>query len=59
MPDSDRAPTVGTVTYRMADDRRRIPPWLLGLFIAILVFVAVVFLAMAFGYGDDPSIGIS
>lgn len=40
----------------MADDHRRLPAWLLGLLIAIIVFAALFFLAMVFGYGDAPSI---
>ncbi|MGD2102094.1 MAG: hypothetical protein PVG83_07635 [Acidimicrobiia bacterium] len=41
----------------MADQQRRLPAWLLGLMIAIIVFFAVLFLAIALGYGDDPAIG--
>lgn len=41
----------------MAEDDRRIPAWLLGLLVAIIVFAAVLFLAIALGYGDDPAIG--
>ena len=33
---------------------RALPPWLLGLIIAIVVFVAVVLILAALGYGDDP-----
>jgi hypothetical protein len=40
----------------MADNDRRLPAWLLGLLIAILLFTALLFLAIAFGYGDAPSI---
>jgi hypothetical protein len=40
----------------MADNDRRLPAWLLGLLIAIIVFTALFFLAIAFGYGDAPSI---
>jgi len=40
----------------MAKHERRMPAWLLGLLIAIIVFTALVFLAIAFGYGDSPGI---
>lgn len=40
----------------MAENDRRLPAWLLGLLIAIIVFTALFFLAIAFGYGDAPSI---
>jgi len=40
----------------MAKHRRRMPAWLLGLLIAIIVFTALLFLAIAFGYGDSPGI---
>jgi hypothetical protein len=33
---------------------KRIPAWLLGLIIAVVVFVAVLLLGSAFGFGDDP-----
>lgn len=34
--------------------KRKIPAWLLGLAIAALVFIAVLFLFSALGIGDDP-----
>jgi hypothetical protein len=40
----------------MADNDRRLPAWLLGLLVAIIVFAVLFFLAIAFGYGDAPSI---
>lgn len=40
----------------MEEPRRKLPPWLLGLLIAALVFVITLVLLDAFGYGDDPVI---
>jgi hypothetical protein len=41
----------------MVDRRRRqLPPWLVGLLVAALVFAIVLFLLDALGYGDDPVI---
>ena len=34
-----------------------LPPWLVGLLLAVAIFVAVLFLLDFFGYGDDPVIG--
>jgi hypothetical protein len=39
------------------DPRRRLPPWLLGLILATLLFVVALLLANALGYGDDPVVG--
>lgn len=33
---------------------RRLPAWLLGLIIAVVVFVAVLLIFSALGFGDDP-----
>lgn len=38
----------------MAKHKRKIPAWLAGLAIAIVVFVAVLLVFNALGYGDDP-----
>lgn len=38
----------------MERPRRKLPPWALGLVIAVFVFAAVLFLLSALGYGDDP-----
>lgn len=41
----------------MVDRRRRqLPPWLVGLLIAALVFVIVLVFLDVLGYGDDPVI---
>lgn len=34
--------------------QRKLPPWLLGLIIAVVVFAAVVVVFSLLGYGDDP-----
>ncbi|MGH8946056.1 MAG: hypothetical protein ACRDVL_07905 [Acidimicrobiia bacterium] len=33
-----------------------LPPWLLGLLIAVVIFAVALFLLDYFGYGDDPVI---
>lgn len=38
----------------MARHRRKPPPWLLGLIIAVVVFAAVLVVFSLLGYGDDP-----
>lgn len=38
----------------MARHQKKLPPWLLGLIIAVLVFAAVLVLFSLLGYGDDP-----
>jgi len=40
----------------MAEHRRPIPSWLLGLMIAIVVFAIGVLLFQALGFGDNPVI---
>lgn len=40
----------------MARHRKKLPAWLLGLLIAIIVFTTLLFLAIALGYGDTPGI---
>lgn len=41
----------------MSEKRRRLPPWLIGLFIAIVVFAAALVLFELLGFGDDPVLG--
>lgn len=41
----------------MTERERRIPAWLLGLLIAIVVFAAVLVVSSILGVGDDPVIG--
>lgn len=43
----------------MAKHRRRLPPWLIGLAIAAVLFVVVLIVANALGFGDDPVIGVA
>lgn len=38
----------------MARHRKKLPPWLLGLIIAVFVFAAVLVVFSILGYGDDP-----
>lgn len=38
----------------MPTESRRMPAWLLGLLIAVVVFVVVLVVFSALGYGDDP-----
>lgn len=38
----------------MARHRRKLPPWLLGLIIAVVLFAAVLVVFSLLGYGDDP-----
>jgi hypothetical protein len=37
--------------------KRRLPPWLLGLILATVVFVVALLVANALGFGDDPVVG--
>ena len=41
----------------MEPERRRLPPWLIGLILAIALFVTVLLVANLLGYGDDPVVG--
>lgn len=38
----------------MAKHRKRMPAWLVGLILAVIVFVAVLVAINALGYGDNP-----
>lgn len=38
----------------MARHKEKFSPWLVGLIIAIVVFVAVLIVFAALGFGDDP-----
>lgn len=38
----------------MTEGRRRLPAWLLGLLIAVLLFATVLLLFSLLGFGDDP-----
>jgi antibiotic biosynthesis monooxygenase (ABM) superfamily enzyme len=37
--------------------KRQLPPWLIGLLIALVVFAVVFIVANLLGFGDDPVIG--
>jgi hypothetical protein len=37
--------------------KRQLPAWVWGLFIAIVIFAIVIFVARTLGFGDDPAIG--
>lgn len=41
----------------MSDDKRPLPPWLLGLILAVVVSVIVLLVLDVMGYGDDPAVG--
>jgi hypothetical protein len=41
----------------MSGEKRRLPPWLLGLIAAAVIFVVVLVLMNSLGYGDDPVLG--
>ncbi|HEY4606189.1 MAG TPA: hypothetical protein VIH55_00960 [Acidimicrobiia bacterium] len=42
----------------MSEERRPIPPWLLGLILAVIVFAIALMVVSALGYGDDPAVGL-
>jgi hypothetical protein len=42
----------------MSEERRPIPPWLLGLILAVIVFAIALAVMNALGYGDDPAVGL-
>lgn len=41
----------------MSDERRQLPPWLMGLILALVLFVVVLVVLNLLGYGDDPALG--
>lgn len=41
----------------MNDEKRRLPPWLVGLIAAVIIFAAVLILMSTLGFGDDPVVG--
>ena len=43
----------------MSEEKSQLPPWLVGLILAVVVFVVVLVLLNALGYGDDPAVGRS
>jgi hypothetical protein len=38
----------------MARHRKKMPAWLLGLIVALVIFAAMLLVANALGFGDDP-----
>lgn len=46
------------MVHREQKSSKKMPPWLVGLIIAIIVFVLLMVAARLLGYGDDPSIGL-
>lgn len=38
----------------MVEENKRLPAWLLGLIVAVVVFVAALVIFSALGFGDDP-----
>lgn len=54
-------PTTGTTetdtTETELSTAKQRPAWLVGLVIAVFVFVVILIVANLMGYGDDPAIG--
>ena len=46
-----------TTMTPMSDERRQLPPWLMGLILALILFVVVLVVLNLLGYGDDPALG--
>lgn len=44
-------------TGRREAPKKKVPAWLMGLFFAVIVFIIVLLVVNALGYGDDPSVG--
>ena len=44
-------------TGRREKARKKVPAWLMGLFFAVIVFIIVLLVVNALGYGDDPAVG--
>ncbi len=38
-------------------DAKKRPPWLVGLVIALILFVILLIVANLLGYGDEPAVG--
>jgi hypothetical protein len=43
--------------WAMEPEKRRMPPWLVGLILAVALFVIVLVVANVLGFGDDPVVG--
>jgi len=44
-------------TGRREKPKRKMPPWLIGLVLALIISVIALLVLDALGYGDDPSVG--
>ena len=44
-------------TGRRENPKKKVPAWLMGLFFAVIVFIIVLLVVNALGYGDDPAVG--
>ena len=44
-------------TGRRENPKKKLPAWLMGLFFAVIVFIIVLVVVNALGYGDDPAVG--
>lgn len=42
---------------RRESPKKKVPAWLMGLFFAAIVFIIVLLVVNALGYGDDPAVG--
>jgi hypothetical protein len=42
---------------RRENPRKKVPAWLMGLFFAAIVFIIILLVVNALGYGDDPAVG--
>jgi hypothetical protein len=43
----------------MSEYKKQLPPWLVGLILAVIVFAVVLVVLNALGYGDDPAVGLT
>jgi hypothetical protein len=43
----------------MSEEKRQMPPWLLGMILAAVVFVIGILVFKLLGFGDDPVVGDS
>ncbi len=41
----------------VSDEKRQLPPWLIGLVFAVILTVIALVVLDALGYGDDPAVG--
>ena len=43
----------------MNEENKQLPPWLVGLILAAIVFVIALVVLNVLGFGDDPSVGMA